>query len=572
MFQVPFFMENKDIQKIRASFEKARSARQLAELLNKIEHLILETQTSQNKISARDLNYLSISKDKRYSEHSIPKKNGKRRIINAPDNYLKRVQFLLNQLLQIIFGDNSNYNSNGFLEGRNILRNAKPHTNKKYVLNIDIKDFFPSIEFRRVKSVLELNPFNLKEERERLAFIIANIVTYKNSLPQGAPTSPIVSNIVCQRLDRKLTKFSIEKRIRYSRYADDLTFSTNKDIFNDDFIRDIEKIIIEENFSINSDKTRIQSSMDRQEVTGLIVNQKVNVKKEYFNSIRAMLNNWEKGGLDFAQREYNYHKKKIEQNIDFRNALRGHIDFIGSIKGKENPAYLKLKLRYEYLYNRLNYEMITHEKVRKQLDKDNRKMELILLDNIHSSEDKFISFCTSAFHQIENLLNYFYWKRFPDIDDMKQFMWDNNPAFQSRWDSLKNLSKEKRLKQLGKYKRIRDFDINTLVYLYEKEFYFDKGISYNNEITFLREIRNDDSHRCSIFGFNKTKILSDYEELKKKWEDFKERKGNYPIEQKHESELKLKVRLIEFMERKNYNRVREILKNVIEKIAGANNP
>lgn len=408
-----------------------------------------------------------------------------------------------------------------------------------------------------------MNPFNLRGEKERLGFIIANIVTYKKCLPQGAPTSPIISNIVTQRLDRKLTKFSFYKKIRYSRYADDLTFSTNKDIFNEGFIEKVEEILIEENFKINSEKTRIQSSMERQEVTGLIVNQKVNVKRKYFNSVRAMLNNWEKGGIDFAQSRYDLHKKKIEQNIDFRNALRGHIDFIGLIKGKENPSYTKLKLRYEYLYNKLNYEMISHEKVRSQLVKDNLKMELILLDKIHSLDGKFISFCTSAFHQIENLLNYYYWKRFSNIDDLKQFMLDNNPAFKKRWKSLDKLTG---------FQRIRDFDINLLVYLFEKEHYFDKGIYYNKEITFLREVRNDESHRCSIFFLDKQKIYDDYDKIKQKWKNFKEKKNRLPEKQKDELDIEFKVRLFEFMEQKNYNKVRKTLKNVIEKSTGANNP
>lgn len=147
-------MENIELQTIKDTYNEIKSVKQLAWLLNKIEYLIYKTQLTQKKITARDLNYLSITKNKRYKESFIPKKNGKKRKIDAPDNYLKRVQFLLNHLLQIVFGDYANYNTNGFLEGRNILRNAEPHTNKRFVLNIDIKDFFPSIEFRRVKCVL----------------------------------------------------------------------------------------------------------------------------------------------------------------------------------------------------------------------------------------------------------------------------------------------------------------------------------------------------------------------------------------------------------------------------------
>lgn len=549
-------MEISQIENIKEKFTKIKSISQFAEVLNRIEYLQNQTSTFRKKITARDLNYLSVSKDNRYKECYIPKKNGSERKINIPDNYLKRVQSLINRLLQIIFNDFANYNSNGFIDGRNILRNAKPHTNKKYVLNIDLKDFFPSIEFRRVKTVLELNPFNLTGEKERLAFVIANIVTFNSYLPQGAPTSPIISNIVTQRLDRKITKLCIKARIRYSRYADDLTFSSNTDVFNDDFIQKITRIIEGENFKVNLEKTRIRSSMERQQVTGLVVNQKVNVKREYLQTVRAMLNNWEKVGLDYAQMKYEAHNKKIEQNIDFRNALRGHIDFIGSIKGKESAIYSKLKLRYEYLYNRLNYEFITHEAVREKLIKDNRKMEMILLDNINSSDDKFISFCTSAFHQIENLLNHYYWKRFPEVDDLKQFMLDNNPVFKKRWKSLKNVSG---------FKRIRDFDINQLVYLFEKEHYFDKGIYYNNEITFLREIRNDESHRCSMFFLDREKIYSEYEQIKEKWKKFKKKKNRFPDKQKNELKIEFKVRLFKFMDEKNYKQVRRILNNILEK-------
>jgi hypothetical protein len=420
-----------------------------------------------------------------------------------------------------------------------------------------LKDFFPSIEFRRVKTVLELNPFNLSNENERIAFVIANIVTYKNYLPQGAPTSPIISNIVTQKLDRKLTKFCFQERVRYSRYADDLTFSCNVDIFNDKFIQEITQIIEQENFKVNPQKTRIRNSMARQEVTGLVVNQKVNVKREYLQSVRAMLNNWDKRGADYAQSKYVIHKKKIEQNINFKNALRGHIDFIGSIKGKESSIYLKLKLKYEYLYNRLDYNMIAHKGVRDKLVKDNRKMELILLDNIHSPDDKFLSFCTSAFLQIENLLNYYFWKRFPNIEDLKLFMLDNNPAFKNKWKSLDKISG---------FRKIRDFDINLLVYLFEKEHYFDKGIYYNKEITFLREIRNDESHRCSIFHLDRKSIFLEYEQIVEKWEKFKEKKSRYPEKQKNELDVEFKVRLFKFMDDKNFKQVREILKNVLEKI------
>lgn len=541
-------------QNIKNRFNNLTTVQHLADLLNFIEKADNNSQNLR-KLTARDLNNLAINKDKHYSEYSIPKKNGKERWISAPDNYLKRIQNLINTLLQVIFEGKYSLNNNGFIEGRGIINNALPHVNKRYLVNIDIQNYFPSINFRRVKVVLELRPFNLSEKRERIGFIIANIVTYKNHLPQGAPSSPIISNLVTQKLDRRLTKLCLEKKIKYSRYADDITFSSNKNILTNSFIDEIEKIIKSENFEVNNNKTRFRSHMDRQEVTGLIVNQKLNLKKEYTNTIRAILNNWEKGGTSYAQQIYLSHSNKPEFNIDFRDALRGYIDFLGLVKGKDSNIYKKLKLKFEYLHNKLDYKSIEHLGVRNQLVKDNRKMELILLDQIHSSDDKFISFCTSAFHQIENLLNYYYYLKYPDINDLKRFLLDNNPVFRDRWKNIERLSS---------FKRVRDFDINNLVYLYEKEFYFDRKIYYNQEITFLREIRNDDSHRCSILSFDKDEIIKEYEKVKEKWIKFEEKHKRKPEKQKDEIKLELKVKLIEFMEYKSYKKVRSIVRDVLK--------
>ena len=542
-------------------FNNTISIGQFADLLNLIEKYKYDSKKIGTRLTARDLTFLFITKDKRYKTYEIPKKNGKKRIISSPDNYLLRVQTLINILFQMLFSDYAHNSCNGFIYGRNIKRNAEPHVNKRFVLNIDIKDFFPSIKFRRIKAVMGLNPFNLNEDKERLAFIISNLATYKGVLPQGAPTSPIISNIVTQKLDRRIHQICKTLRVKYSRYADDLTFSSNRDILDNNFISKISEIITSENFEINDKKTRLRSSMNRQEVTGLIVNRKVNINREYLQTVRAMINNWDKRGLDYATINYQKHCQTNYKNVDFRKMLRGRINFIGEIKGKDSSTYHKLITKFEYLFYRLDYDSIKHPQVKARLIKDNLKMEMILLDNIHLPEDKFISFCTSAFHQIENLLNYYYWQKFPDINDFKKYMLANNPAFLKKW---------KNIDRLGNYKKIGDFDINLLVYLFEKENYFDKKIYYNNEITFLREIRNDDSHRCSVYSFDKKKIIEDYKRIQEKWTRFKEKKGREPEKQKNEIEIEFKIRLLEFIESKNYNQVRKILNTVIKQSTGAN--
>ncbi len=200
------FLDEISKKKVVQRFNKINTVNEFALLLNFIErnNTNLQNKNKFAPINSKYLYHLSITKDKRYKQFIISKKSGKERTIESPDELLKRVQKLINYLLQIIFEPYSHYSSNGFLFGKGIIRNAKPHINKNYVLNLDIKDFFPSINFRRIKVVLELNPFNLKDERERISFLIANICTYKNHLPQGVPTSPILSNIVTQRLGKNV--------------------------------------------------------------------------------------------------------------------------------------------------------------------------------------------------------------------------------------------------------------------------------------------------------------------------------------------------------------------------------
>jgi|TARA_B110000037_G_scaffold141158_1_gene159579 hypothetical protein len=549
------FLDEIPRKQVIKKFNEINSVDEFASLLNFIEvnntHLLDKKKFT--PINSKYLYHLSITKGKRYIEFKIPKKSGKKRKIETPDELLKRVQKLINYILQIIFEPYSHYSSNGFLFGKGIIRNAKPHINKKYVLNLDIKDFFPSINFRRVKVVLELNPFNLKDERERISFIIANICTYKNHLPQGVPTSPILSNIVTQRLDRKLTKESLNLNIKYTRYADDLTFSSNQNILNQSFIKKVERIVKLENFELNNDKTRLQTSMQRQQVTGLIVNEKLNIKRKYLQKVRAMLNNWDKGGLMYAEQIFKKHQPFEKIEYPFKNVLLGHISFIKQIKGAENNVSIKLIEKYTLLNNLIDYSCIKNIEVKERLISDNHKMEQIPLLKNQTENDKFISFCTSAFHQIENLLNYYYWTKFKNFDQLLNHLLINNPSFKKRYKTIDNAK--------NNFKKISQLNINLIVYLYEKEFYFDKKKYYKQEITKLREIRNDDAHRCSVIDVNKDEINNQFKKLEAKKIDFKKR-GKNLVYSKDEKKFILKYETFLYLENKNYKEVRRILRSI----------
>lgn len=546
------------ISSLHKEFRNIDNLKSFAALLTKVERDILfqNSETKPNPIKSKHLLYLSKHANSKYKVFTISKKSGGERKIEAPEPFLKRIQSTINVLFQVLFFEKINYHTNGFILNRNINRNALPHIQKKFVLNIDIEDFFPSIEFRRIKTVLEFEPFNLSNEREAIGFIISNICCRKGKLPQGAPTSPILSNIVTQRLDRRISKLASKYKVKYSRYADDLSFSANRNVFEKGFLDEVRGIIEGENFKINNYKTRVKSNRDHQEVTGIVVNQKLNVRRSYIKVIRTMINNWEKGGLEYAKNEFHFNEPhKTLKN--FQNVLGGRIGYIGVVRGTNDPLFQRLNMRFSILKHKVDYSNISDDRVKQRLIRDNEKMEKILLDIIHESESKYISFCTSAFHQIENLVNYFYWKRFPKMEDLLQYLLNENPAFKTKYKNLENCKG---------FKRIGQLDINVLVYLFEKEFYFSKGVQYRQELTMLRDIRNDNSHRCEVESFDQNAIIEEYERLKKKWAKFLEKHQGFPIKPKDEEEIEYKYRLIMFLRQENYNTVRKTLKKSAQQI------
>ncbi|MCB0517813.1 MAG: RNA-directed DNA polymerase [Saprospiraceae bacterium] len=329
-----------------------------------------------------------------YKEFSIRKKSGGVRKIHSPVKGLKPIQKALNLILQCVFTPHQA--ATGFVPEKSIVDNARVHRGMNYVYNIDLKDFFPSVDMNRVKACLRLPPFNvIYTDEAPLAFLIANLcctpieVERKNDkgewekkvmnvLPQGAPTSPTVTNIICQRLDRKLTGLARKYGAQYTRYADDITFSSMHNIYEEssefiklnegyrNFIRDMVKIIEGQRFSINPKKTRLQKSAYRQEVTGLVVNEKVNVRRRYVKQIRRWLYLWERYGYVQAEaifrndyRADKGHVKKGEPSL--QNVLDGKLLFLKMVKGGGDGTFSKLLERFTKLTDSL--EQVRSENV-----------------------------------------------------------------------------------------------------------------------------------------------------------------------------------------------------------------
>ena len=245
-----------------------------------------------------------IPDNKKYSEFEIPKKNGETRLIQAPRKELKLLQKRLTYLLnkcstELDKEKKKKILAHGFKKECSIHTHAKLHKNKRYVLNFDIENFFPSINFGRVRGFFIKNKdFQLNE---KVATIIAQIACYNNQLPQGGPCSPIISNFIAHILDVSLVQIAKKYKCTYSRYVDDITFSTGSKTFPEEIAfqdsekpdiwcisEDVKKNISRSGFKINVKKTRMSYKNSRQTVTGLVVNEKVNVKSEYYKLARAM--------------------------------------------------------------------------------------------------------------------------------------------------------------------------------------------------------------------------------------------------------------------------------------------
>lgn len=280
-------------------------------------------------VKLQTLTYLLYIKkiDNCYNTLEIPKKNGDTRTICVPNKNLKKVQKKLYNKLSTYYDEIKTQNnftskiSHGFEKNRSIVTNAEVHKNKRYVVNLDLLDFFPSINFGRVRSYFIKN--NYFEINDDIATILAQLTCYKGTLPQGAPTSPLIANMICNIMDIRILKIAKKYRLDYTRYADDLTFSTNNKYFLNDydkFLEDIKNIIHRSGFELNSKKTRLLFSNSRQEVTGLVVNKKISVPKEYYKNTRAMAHSLYKNGYFL-----------IDDEVGTIEQLEGRFSFINQI-------------------------------------------------------------------------------------------------------------------------------------------------------------------------------------------------------------------------------------------------
>jgi RNA-directed DNA polymerase len=339
-----------EIKELAAPFLKATNASSLAAVLNLA--LPLHTQRHRDakasRVTVRTINYYAYKNQAaRYRTFLIAKRaRGETREIKAPVPGLQRIQRLLLLCMTAVFGQGHD-SAHGFMPERSVLTNAQPHANRTFVLNLDLKDFFPATHIGRVVAVLQLPPFRFERQ---IAFLIANLCCDQGALPQGAPTSPLLTNVVCQRLDRRLRQLAGRFRCQYTRYADDLTFSSDRHVFGSNFHDALNAVLASEGYEQNLKKQRLQLPHMRQEVTGVVVNDFPNVPKEFLRQLRAMLHNWKTKGHAVASqtlvRKATHNLKRKDKRPSLNRVVAGKIAYVGMVRGRQDKLYLSLVDQY----------------------------------------------------------------------------------------------------------------------------------------------------------------------------------------------------------------------------------
>lgn len=331
-------------------FLQVESLAELAEFLN---------------VTVKTLGFFAFSGASFYRTFEIPKgENGGKRKICAPVPKLKRIQRDLNEVLQQIYITPSCVH--GFIAERSIVSNAMNHTGKRYIARVDLRDFFSSITGGRVRGLFQSNPFNFSDA---VADALTNLVCYKGRLPQGAPTSPVLSNMICRKMDYFISRYAREHGIRYTRYADDLTFSSTRKASMRFVVLDgdaglevnaeVSRIIEDNGFEVNMRKTLLRMRGSRQTVTGIVVNKKCNFKRSDYRDLRTMFYIWRTRGLDEAINAYAavspsrackcFDADGKINHEGFMNHIKGRLDFYSMIAaGNKKPSISLQRLWSSY--------------------------------------------------------------------------------------------------------------------------------------------------------------------------------------------------------------------------------
>lgn len=320
-------------------------------------------------VSSKELKKIWWFRERMYCEFDIYKKDNKKRIIYSPNERLKYLQRKIALLLSQIY--RVRHPVHGFVANKSVKTNALSHIRKRYILNVDLKDFFPSITEKRVTGVLMSLGID-----DRVSRIIGRLCCYNGYLPQGAPTSPVLSNMICFRMDKDFLSIAKSLRCIYTRYADDITFSSHQPMtalfedlvprlghFNPNLLMPAFRSIVATNgFIINPNKAHYADRHSRRMVTGIKINELLNVDRRYVRNIRAALYSVETLGLEAAQEKF---RNKHRGTADLGQHLQGKIAWLRHIKGQSDSVFRSIAIRFNQSFPGRKVEVTpTREEVR----------------------------------------------------------------------------------------------------------------------------------------------------------------------------------------------------------------
>ena len=279
---------------------------------------------------------ISNNIEKNYKIYKIKKRNGKYRTIYEPNLILKQIQ---KQILNNILNNKSiSKYAKAYHKGIQLKDNAIPHINKEMILKLDIKDFFENISFLDIYN----SCFPIEYFPKSVGMILTYLCTYDNHLTQGSPTSAYISNLVMKEFDEELGNWCNLRNISYTRYSDDMTFSG---AFNpSELITKVRKMLYKLGLELNNDKIHIVYKSSSQNVTGIVVNEKMQVNVKYRNKIRQEIYYIKKFGLSS-------HLKKCENNNKkkrYLNILYGRVLYVLQIN-ENDKEFIKYRQFIENL-------------------------------------------------------------------------------------------------------------------------------------------------------------------------------------------------------------------------------
>lgn len=297
------------------------------------------------------LNLLALAASPSYDEFQIPKKNGGMRPIEDPAPELKKVQRKLNDFLQAVYYFQRTDAAFGFITNpvddpspRHILSNASVHLGCQWLLNVDAQDFFHAVSEEWVKRIFQAAPFHFDEA---IAQLLASLCCYKGRLPMGAPTSPVLSNFASIKMDGVLQELAAKYSWKYTRYADDMSFSAQTEITEAHFLT-IKQIVETHGFRLNPAKRKHYAPTDEdKQVTGLLVKaDRIDLPEDYLQQLAQAIDHLDKAvdakySMPSGRRDKTIWLEELEQQI------RGKLEYARQILGEDDLQYLDLVVQLD---------------------------------------------------------------------------------------------------------------------------------------------------------------------------------------------------------------------------------